>query len=252
MKLPIHSEELDHVAHRFEWARIQLNLRVVEVVREAGYKNTNRGCRRLRAIENASPQNHISVYERFAHVLDIDLDELEEELEEVREDRRRRIRQDMPPRILGTLLEKARRRLELTEPEVIARTDLEPADHYERRFRRLEAGKARFPTAPEIEHFARALSIPAQAIRQAFEKERLVYDRCDDCPHLILRAIPGVAVTLPIPSRRSTKWYLEYADEYASHRRAKVCLVFKDGRSVYINPDGTRSECFEPPYMTIG
>ncbi len=252
MKLPTHKEELDHVAHRFEWARITLNLRVVEVVREAGYENINKGCRRLSAIEDGSPQPHISVYERFAHILDIDLELLQEELEEIREARRRRIRQDMPPRILGALFEQARRELNLTEEEIVARTELEPTDHYERRLRRLDSGKARFPTDDEIDEFARALSLSPEAIGRAFEKERRYYDRRDDIPFFILRAIPGVAINLSFPHPMSTKMHLDYATRYAADRKAKVCLVFGDGRSVYINPDGTRSECYEPPHMTIG
>lgn len=250
MKLPTCKSELDHVAHRFEWARLRLNLRIVEVVRETGTQNINKGCRRLRAIENGSPQP-LSIYNSFAPVLDIDLDELHEELEDIREQRRQKIRQDMPPRILGALLEKGRQSLDLVEDEVIARTALEPPEDYVRRFRRLEAGKARFPTDDEIEAFGSVLLISPKAIRRAFEKERRPYDRRDDGPELLLRAIPAVAVRLPIPHNRSTKWYLDYAGEYAEDRQVKVCLVFGDGRSVYINPNGTRIECYQPPHMTL-
>lgn len=251
MKPPTQKEELEHVAHRFRWARLTLNLRVIEVADEAGYTDIDEGCRTLRAIEDGAPQPLIGVYERFAHVLDIDLDDLEAELETLREKRRQKIRQDVPRRILGSLIETSRRRLDLTEEEVIALTQLVPADHYKRRLRRLEAGKARFPTDIETEQFARALRIPPQAIRRAFGKERRIYDRRDDTPELIMHAMPTVGASVPLPDSRSTKWYLDYAEEYARDNEAKVCLVFGDGRSVYIDPDGTRAESYKPPRTAL-
>lgn len=251
MKLPTAKEELDHIAQRFQWARLTLNLRIEEAVGEAGSDDIDDGCQRLRAIENSTPQPDIGTYERFARVLDIDLDELHEELEALREQRRRTIRQDLPPRILGRLIEAARQKLGLTDTEIVDRTQLAPTKRYERRLRRLEAGKARFPTDDEIEAFAPALSVSTEAMRRAFEEERRVYDRRHDGPRLFMRVMPAVSASVPIPDSRSTKWYLDYADDYARDRAAKVCLVFGDERSVYINPDGTRTERYQPPRMAL-
>lgn len=247
MKTPEHTEELDLVAHRFEWARIRLNLRVVEVVLEAGYENENKGCRRLRAIEDADPQP-TPVYPRFAGVLGIDLEELVEELEQQRQQRLERHRQQMPPREFGALLESARESAEMTVEQVAAGTE---GVINSERCHRLEAGRARLPSDREIEALAEPLGVDTRALRQAASRERKVYDRHDNSPTFVIRAVPGFYVNSPLPQPASTKQHLEYATNFAVEKGFRVCLVFFDGRSVYIEPNRSQSESFDPPSMSV-
>lgn len=248
MQTPEHTDDLDLVAHRFEWARIRLNLRVVEVVCEAGFDNVEKGCQKLRDIEDGQPQPP-SIYARFARVLNIDLDKLEEDLKQQRHERHRRFRQEIPPPQLGDLLQSARHKAEMSVEEVASRTQGAVSP---KRLHRLEGGRDRFPTDDEIEALAAALSIKEEAIRAVYERERRVYDEQDKAPKLVMRALPGFYVNVSLPQPASTKQQLDYAMEYSRELNKKVCLVFTDGRSIYINPDGERSETFDPPSMSIG
>lgn len=247
MQSPEHPEDLNHIAHRFQWARIRLNLRVAEVARETGCENIDEGCRSLRAIEDAEPQP-AGIYERFARVLDIDLGELTEALHEKRRHRLEKLRQDLPPRRLGKLLETVLDREEMTVEQAAASTTGEVDPN---RLHRLVKGRDRLPTDGEIEALAEALDIDPQALRNARMWERDVYDRRGDVPRLIVRAVPGFYVAQPLFEPGSTKEYLDYAARFARDRQTKVCLVFGDGRSVYIDPDGSRHESFESPSMNL-
>lgn len=248
MKTPEHDDDLELVAHRFEWARIRLNLNVEDVVREAGYEDIDKGCRRLRNLEDGKPQPE-SIYARFGQVLDIDLEQLAEDLEQQRRHRYEKDRQQMPPRELGALLESARDREDLTVEQAASRTDEIVSV---RRLRRLEGGRDRFPSDAEIEALAQALSVSVEAIRNVCERERRIYDRRGDEPLLIMRAVPGFYTTTPLPQPSSTLQKLQYAQQFAKEKNVSVCLVFPDRRSVYIDPDGNRCESHRPPSMSVG
>ncbi len=255
-EIRIEEEDLSYIAHLFESARIKLNLRRVEVVREAGYKNTAKGCRRLKHIEGGE-QEALPVYERFAHVLDIDWEEVKEEIRERRRKRREERDQLLPPRRLGSLLRKARERKELSVEEVIDRvedsTNLseEARERWERRFRRLESGSARFPSEVELRAFAGALEVPTEGLRCAAIDERAVYDRQRGVPQCIIRAVPGFYVQKKLPQGCSTLDAIDYAENFSDETNLKVCLVFPDRRALYFNPKTGRHENFTPPSMRL-
>ena len=264
-EIRIEEEDLSYIAHLFKSTRIKLNLRAVEVVREAGYKNTAKGCRRLKHIEGGKKKEAVPVYKRFAHVLDIDWEEFKEELRERSRKRREEWDRHLPPRRLGSLLRKARERKELSVEEVIDKIDFsdkipEDADEealeeakvrWRRRLRRLESGSARFPSEVELRAFAGALEVPTEGLRCAAIDERAVYDRQRGVPQCIIRAVPGFYVQKKLPQGCSTLDAIDYAENFSDETNLKVCLVFPDRRALYFNPKTGRHENFTPPSMRL-
>ncbi len=247
MNTPEHHEDLQLVAHHFEWARIRLNLHIIEVARQADCDDIDNGCTQLREIENATPQP-AEVYARFAPVLNIDLDGLEEQLQQRRDRRLEQHRQDIPARRLGAVLESVRTNADMSVDQVVDGTDGLVGT---RRYHRLEKGRDRLPSGAELQALAKSFDIDVDALRWAAAQQRRVYDRLTDTPTFVARAVPGFYVTSPLPQPASTKQHLDYATTFARQKCVQVCLVFADSRSVYIKPDGTRRERFEPPSTTV-
>ena len=246
-KAPRNTEDLEWLAHQFRWARIGLNLRVIDVVRESDCDDIKEGCRKLRGIESGSPQTPAD-YRRFASALDIDWDDLCGELDKRQSQHTQRWHQDLPPRRLGSLLASIRRRRDLSVEDVVARTQdiISPE-----RLQRLEGGSDRLLGDDEIEALACALDIDAKSLRGAAADERRVYDERGDKPRLILRGVPGFYVEIPLPTPASTAAYLDYAARLAREKNKSVCLVFGDNRSVYFDSHGTRRESHRPPSMKL-
>lgn len=269
-EIRIKEEDLSYIAHLFKSTRIKLNLRVVEVVREAGYKNIAKGCRRLRHIERGKEKEAVPVYKRFAQVLDIDWEELKEELRERSRKRRDARDRHLPPPRLGSLLRQARERRELSVEEVIDRIDFsdkipEDADEealeealeeakkrWRRRLRRLESGEARFPSEVELRAFAGALKVTTAGLRCAAIDERAVYDKQRGVPECIIRAVPGFYVQKKLPQGCSTLDAIDYAENFSDETNIRVCLIFPDRRALYFNPRTGRHENFRRPSMRLG
>ena len=245
MDRPIHNDDLSFLAHRFQSTRIRLNLRVPEVLDEADYRM---GCDHVRDIERGKPVPD-AVYERIAQVLEIDFEKLTDELRNRCEERLRVPPQDLPPRVLGKLLASARNNAGLTVEETISRTGLSPSQTYERRLRRLEAGRDRLPAPHVLEALADALGISPYRLFDAYMKECEYYDEMGGQPNLIIRAMAAVYLPQPLPQGLDTAVYLDQAAAFSVEVNRRVALVFPDKRSVYIRPDGLRAESFRPPTM---
>ena len=259
MQRPIDRDDLNHLATLFQSTRIRLNLTIIDVVREAGYKNTNKGCRHLRHLERSRELPSDEIYQRFAQVLDIDFTELEADIAARREARRTIPPQDLPPRILGALLERARQAAGLTHKELTEALGWLPRDIRERRLRRLEAGRDRFPSNTELQELASALSLSIDTLKAARHQEYAHYDNLKKAPKFIFRAMPAIYITQSLPddlnpatASAATAGAIAYAEEFATLRGFNTCLVFPDSRSLYLFPSGSRSESFEPPQMRLG
>ena len=88
----IHRDELAWLAEQFEQARKEAGLSRKETVLEAGYENMAKGVRRLDNIEEGRRKvPDPRVLDRFAHVLDVDMDRIWRTIRERGEERRRKI-----------------------------------------------------------------------------------------------------------------------------------------------------------------
>ncbi len=250
MKRRIHVDDLRFLGAQFKQAREALGLRRVDVVREAGYQNLEKGCRRLIDIERAEKLEDERVLERFAHVLDLDLELLWAEVDR-REDARcaeRRRRQKM---WVGTLLEHAREQKGWTLQQVVEAAGLSPVEQYARRLERFEAGEYRFPMRDELEALCDALDVPFKIGVHALAKECDFYDRLDAKPRVVARLMPAVYSELSYPGGVTTAEVLAFAAAFSADRGLRVCVTFSGGRSVYLEPDGYRFESWEGPAMYI-
>ncbi len=252
MPARIHVDDLEFLGDRFKEARERLGLRRVELVREAGYKNTNKGCRRIRHIERGEPPlADERVLRRFAHVLELDLEAL---WDEVRQRHRARLEAEREGHELwlGGLLRRAREEAGLTVEETIERAGLEPSARFERRLRKFETGEYRFAMQHELEGLCGALDIRELKAFAALQKECEYYDDLDGRPTVVLRLIPAFYTTKTYPDHFTTADVLEFASEFSAEKGLKVCVVFPDKRSVFIERDGYHFETWEPPSMSIG
>lgn len=252
MPVRIHVDDLRFLGDRFKQARRQLGLRRVELVREAGYENINKGCRRILHIERGEPPlADKRVLERFAHVLDLDLEELFDEIRQ-REEERREEQSKHQKVWLGTLLKRARKQKGWNIEKVVEEAKLSPVDKYAKRLRYFESGEYRFPMMDELEALADALDISGLKALAAFKRECEYYDRLDKKPSIVARLMPAFYNTLSYPEHYDTERILRFAEEFSAKHGFKVCVTLPQNRSVYVEPDGYRFELPQEPTMTIG
>jgi hypothetical protein len=159
-------------------------------VREAGYKNINKGCRKIRHIERG-------------------------------------------------------------EAPLAEEAGLAPTAKHERRLRRMESGECRFPMLDEFEVLTEALDISGPKAFWAYQKECRYYDD-GVAPTIVARLMPAVYNRVSYPKNLSTQDVIEFAMEFSADEGFKVCVTFDDGRALYIEPNGDRSETWQGPSMTIG
>ncbi len=251
MPARIHVDDLRFLGDRFKEARKRLGLRRVELVREAGYKNINKGCRRIRHIESGEPpMADRRVFERFAHALDLQLDELFGRIEQ-REKMRRQEELERHKLWVGTLLNRAREQKGWGVEQTIDKAGLSPAEKYARRLRRFESGEYRFPMDDELEALCEALEIPGLKALYARQKECEYYDRLDKKPRIVARLMPAFYNRVRYPEHFGTDRTLRFAADFSEEHGFRVCVTFSDGRAVYIEPDGYRFESNRQPTMTI-
>jgi transcriptional regulator with XRE-family HTH domain len=251
MPARIHVDDLRFLGDQFKEARKRLGLRRVELVREAGYQNTNKGCRRILHIERGEPPlADERVLERFAHVLDLDLDQLFEETHE-REQKRREEQRERQKMWVGTLLKGAREQKGWSVEEVIEKAELSPADKYETRLERLESGEYRFPMMDELEALSETLDIAGLKAFAAYKKECEYYDRIGKKPSIVARLMPAFYNKVRYPEHFDTDRILRFAEEFSAKHGFKVCVTLPEGHSVYIEPDGHRFESRRSPTMSI-
>lgn len=246
MKIHIYDNDLGFLGQRFKEARKAAGLRHIEVVREAGYKNINKGCRRIIEIERAERKQTGAVYERFAHVLAMDLEELTEALLHERHLVDKEWRENLPPAILGDVLRAARRRAGMDIDEVVHRCGLEGLRTTRSRIARLESGEARFPSWGERYRLADTLSIKQDVLDRAYEEECALYDG-QGTLYALFRAVPTVPAIKRISGGLRTKEAISYARKLASEVGREVIVVFPDFRHLYISSGGSRREKLQPP-----
>ncbi len=252
MPARIHVDDLSFLGHRFKEARERLELSRVELVREAGYKNTNKGCRRIRHIERGDPPlADVRVLRRFAHVLELDLEAL---WRAVRQRHKARLEAEREAHEvwLGSLLRSAREEAGLTVEETIERAGLEPRGRFERRLRKLETGEYRFAMQDELEGLCGALDIRELRAFAALQKECEYYDDLDGRPTIVLRLVPAFYTTKTYPDHFTAADVLDFAREFSADKGLKVCVVMQDKRSVFIEQGAYHTETWEPPSMSIG
>ena len=237
-----HVDDLRFIGERFEAARRRVGLSRVELVREAGYENTAKGCRRIRNIERGeATDGDLRTLERFAWVLEIDLDQLEERIEERVEGRRRR-ELERHPAWLGRMLRSARERSGSSREEVVRAAGLEPVERYARRLERYESAEWRFPADEELEALCGALGVPVATGRATLRQECAYYDELDGQPVVALKGVPGVAVPLEYPRPTCTERVFAFAERRANEEGRQVVTTLADGRSVFFEPGGDRFE----------
>ncbi len=242
----IHRADLPLVASRFTTARRDQGFSQPELVREAGYRNINKGLRRLRHLESGSPKapDH-RIIERFGYTLGLDLDALATELRH-RQRKRQQARQKeappQPPRILGALLQKARNRRGLSIPQLVARLDVPHTDRLENRIKHLESGQLRLPTQTELLNLARPLALCPNRLLQARHNEADQIDRTAEPARMVLEVSPVIA--------RSHHRYhqgdhpilefLEHAETLAAREGWPAAIYNNPFPTIYVTPDGTR------------
>lgn len=243
----LEDEDISFVTHIYQSARIRLNLTIGDVAKELG-GSERKWRRKVRDLERGHRLEAMEDYLQIGEVLEIDLEELGQTLAQRREERRRVAPLDTPPQILGVLLEQKRVELDLSHREILETLGWSLS---ERRLRSLLVGRHRFPSDAELETLSGVLDLELDVLKSARSAEYAYYDESEVPPQLIVRAMAAIYGRAPLPEEADTASQIEYAEAFSAEHKRNVCLVFGDGRSLYIYPDGSRSERFEAPSMRI-
>lgn len=237
-------EDVRFLADRFKRARRRAGLSRKACVREAGYTNIAKGLRRLDNLEHPmEPVPDERVLERFAHVLDVDLDSLRRRL---REHHRAREMAELErhPLILGTLLGRARESRGLT-PDQVARRATTGC-------RSLESGDRRFPADDDLRSLCEVLDLSVDRARDARSREFAYYDRMEGRPEAAARLVGAILWGFDHPDGLSTEELVAFSHDLSADKDLPVYVGLQDGRCIHIRPGGERFESFSPPRVQLG
>lgn len=147
---------------------------------------------------------------------------------------------------MASLVSTYRRRCSLSVSEVARRAGYRNLSKGANRLVAIERGDDAFPDARVLARFARVLGLDGRDIDQALCEQFTELDRPAP-PHVTERVMPGVYLSVELPANCTPDRAIELAAAHAAATGRSVCVTLSRVRTIYVEPDGTRSPLSELP-----